>query len=151
MSQNIFSPLEVRALHVVASEFGLDQDPVEGMTIKMEFSLTEEPEQVAVIDEASELHTQSLQLVVETRLVSGDEQEEQHMHASVTVNIETACRASKSASGVTEYMRTNGVSIAYGHARSCISNMTSMSPMGQFLIPAIDPRALLEELRNDER
>lgn len=150
MSQNVFSPLEVHELFVLASDFGLDQDPVEGMDIKMEFSLTEEPEEIVDIDEVNELHVQSLQLSVIMRLVSGKEQENQHMHASATVHIKTSCRATKASSGVTDYMRLSSISIAYGHARSCISNMTAMSPTGLFLIPAVDPKALLESLKSDE-
>lgn len=120
------------------------------MSIKMDFSLTEEPEEVSDIDEHGELHVLSQQLSVRAQLVSGANQEETHMHASATVSINTACKATKDADGVADYMRMNGLSIAYGHTRSCIAGMTSLSPMGQFIVPAVDPKTLLEDLTSDE-
>ena len=151
MSRNVFSPLEIRELFLTSSDFGLDQGPADSMEIKMEFSLNEEPEEVTSADEDSDLHVQSLQLSVRVCLVSGEEQQNQHMHASSTVHIKTACNASKNAAGVSDYMRMSSISIAYGHARSWISSMTSMSPMGLFLIPAVDPKALLENIAEDNQ
>ena len=72
----------------------------------------------------------------------------------MTVFIRTECKASSSDEEylvkMREYMRGSGISIAYGHARSTIASMTAMSPLGSFLIPAIDPTALLRKMEDEE-
>ena len=48
----------------------------------------------------------------------------------------------------TEALRLNGISLLYSSARSYIEFLTSMSAMGRFTIPAIDPAAFLHSLND---
>lgn len=48
------------------------------------------------------------------------------------------------------YIDTNAVSLAYGQIRSHVEYITSQSPFGKQVIPAIDPISLLNSLVVDE-
>lgn len=49
------------------------------------------------------------------------------------------------------FLEANVVSLAYGKIRSFIENMTAESEIGRQTIPAIDPYALIESLKEDEQ
>lgn len=146
MSNNIFAPLEVRAMFLTASEFSISNEPAENMSISMSISLNDEEQDY---DEELGAHLLEQELTVLARLVDQEGEEDERMRASATIHIASRCKAAKDEPTVMEYMRGSNVSIAYGHARSFIATVTALSPMGQFLIPAVDPEALLVDLRGD--
>jgi hypothetical protein len=149
MSREIFAPLVVNELYVIACEFQILGNPTDGMVNKLDFSL----------DENLDVHSEGLSraidqtLFVGTRLVNAEDEDDVRMRAAVTVYIQSECKAASDDENqikqMVDYMRASGISIAYGHARSCIANMSAMSPVGNFLIPAIDPAALLNKLSSD--
>lgn len=150
MSDTIFAPLSVRELYVVASDFSVAGSPADGMLNQLDFSYEEAVEEV----DGDDLRRSVVQkLGVTTRLLSEDDHEDERMRASVTIRIRTECGVSEDneehMEGMIRYMRVSGVSIAYGHARSCIAGMAALSPVGSILIPAIDPQALLERLESE--
>ena len=147
MSANIFAPIEIRELFVVASQFKLSQNPAANMELNINISLDEG----AIEFNEEEGLSLAQQLTVSARLLGQEEADDERMVASVSVHIKSFCKAEQDAPGVSDYMHQSGLSIAYGHARSCIASMTSMSALGQLMIPALNPKVLLEEVRKAER
>ncbi len=151
MSKSIFAPLVVKELYVLASDFSIAGAPSDNMANKLSIATDDNSDDCELIEGAI---TIAQTLSVTTRLVSEEDPEDERMHAGVTVFIRTECKASSSDEEylvkMREYMRGSGISIAYGHARSTIASMTAMSPLGSFLIPAIDPTALLRKMEDEE-
>ena len=149
MSKDIFAPLVVNELFVTACEFQILGNPTDGMVNRLDFSLDEN------LDESSDGLSRTIEqtLSVGTRLVSSEDEDDVRMRAGVTVYIQTECKAASDSvehiKQMVDYMRASSISIAYGHARSYIANMLAMSPVGNFLIPAIDPIALLDKLSSE--
>ena len=152
MSDSIFAPLVVKELYVLASDFSIAGSPSENMANKLNIALDDNSDESELAEGMLSL---SQTLSVATHLVREDEPEDERMRAGVTVYIRTECKASEDSEEyldkMREYMRGSSVSIAYGHARTIIASMTAMSPLGSFIIPAIDPVALLQKAKEDER
>ena len=149
MSDGIFAPLSIRELYVVASDFRVEDRPADGMANEIDFTYDDH---IDTIQGAGIGRSLTQTLGVTTRLVNSENPEDERLRASVTVRIRTECVASQSdedhVSRMIDYMRASGISIAYGHARSCIAGITALSPVGSILIPAVDPIALLNYLES---
>ena len=63
------------------------------------------------------------------------------MFASVEVFISAHATLPADATGeqAEEYLLSNAISMAYGHAKTCVMTMTGLSPAGSVMIPAILP------------
>lgn len=83
--------------------------------------------------------------------VSEDGNGPEAMHANLTMNgvISITDRVKASEEEIMQSLLVNGVSLFYSSARSYVEILTSMSPMGRFTIPTIDPKAYVESLSKD--
>lgn len=108
-------------------------------------------------DEEWEVYEMDVPLTVECNLT--DEKDREDVSARFKVTVVASLSVSESLfDGIDEgdrgdmafdYLRMNGVSMAYGHARAFILAVSAMSPTGRVTIPPVLPGELIEAASGD--
>lgn len=151
MSKNarFLSPISLSGPYVVSSEFWTsDSAPKNGVRCDIGVDVDDGGlvhEDGAYLLSTSMAVTASL---IETDGSGEDGDEKARMLVAMvgTVHVEDAISDDEEL--VYESLKMNAVSMFYASARGCIEQMTAMSPMQRFTIPAIDPKALLDSIAN---
>ena len=93
----------------------------------------------------------AMKISIELLEMNGEEVASEAMRANLTMRgiISVTDKVKAEVEEVKESLLLNGVSLFYSAARSYIEFLTSMSPMGRFTIPAINPKAYVDSLSTE--
>lgn len=143
MSRGILSPFQIDYLFVTDSRFHIEESPSERMEAGVEVSM-----------DSMELSREGEQSCLESRvsvsanLHDADNPDKALMTAAVVLrigvhgNIGTGMGDGEAR----RVLAANAVSLAYSHARSIVNSAAAESPARTFLIPGIDPWAVVDEV-----
>lgn len=136
MENAIIAPIQVNELFLVKSSFQIADSPAATMDQRLGLDFV-----VKQLESEGDEGVVGLSLTVETSLVDRENDDEEKMFASVEVFISAHAALPTDATGTQaeEYLLSNAISMAYGHAKTCIMTMTGLSPAGSVMIPAILP------------
>ena len=140
---DFISPFAIEELLVVDAELHMQDTPSENMEFHLNCSLIDE---YLGYDNRNERYELEQELLVAAKLLNRDDDSDERFYVSATVHLAAYCLADKDAPNVVKFIRGSGISVAYGHARTFICSVTGMTALGQFVIPSVDPTALLEKL-----
>ncbi len=136
MENAIIAPIQVNELFLVKSSFQIADSPAAAMDQRLGLDFV-----VKQLESEGDEGVVGLSLTVETSLVDRENDDEEKMFASVEVFISAHAALPTDGTGrqAEEYLLSNAISMAYGHAKTCIMTMTGLSPVGSVVIPAILP------------
>lgn len=139
MSKDFIAPVQVANMFVVDSDFHIDDSPSQNMELKVDVAY-----QDVLLRKGESSSRADLKLLVRGSLVDKDDNAKEKMHAGVTVSISVSAQMPPSFSDdeARQYLLLNAISMAYGHAKSCLMVITGLSPMGALTLPAILPAEL---------
>ncbi|WP_278592044.1 hypothetical protein [Olsenella uli] len=138
----IMAPVGIVSMRVTRSRFEVGDRPADEMRLVLDVDFD-----AGDIEEREGLDEYQLSIIlsVTSRLVSTTDEEDVRAEAmaEVATRVATSRRIGNSAKAL-EYLRLNGVSMAYAHARSYIMTMAALSPMGSLILPPILPEQLIK-------
>lgn len=139
MSKDFIAPVQVANMFVVDSDFHIDDSPSQNMELKVDVAY-----QDVLLRKGESSSRADLNLLVRGSLVDKDDDAKEKMHAGVTVSISVSAQMPPSFSDdeARQYLLSNAISMAYGHAKSYLMVITGLSPMGALTLPAILPAEL---------
>lgn len=139
MSKDFIAPVQVANMFVVDSDFHIDDSPSQNMELKVDVTY-----QDVLLRKGENSSRADLKLLVRGSLVDKDDNAKENMHAGVTVSISVSAQMPPSFSDdeARQYLLSNAISMAYGHAKSYLMVITGLSPMGALTLPAILPAEL---------
>lgn len=139
MSKDFIAPVQVANMFVVDSDFHIDDSPSQNMELKVDVTY-----QDVLLRKGENSSRTDLKLLVRGSLVDKDDNAKEKMHAGVTVSISVSAQMPPSFSDdeARQYLLSNAISMAYGHAKSYLMVITGLSPMGALTLPAILPAEL---------
>lgn len=139
MSKDFIAPVQVANMFVVDSDFHIDDSPSQNMELKVDVTY-----QDVLLRKGENSSRADLKLLVRGSLVDKDDNAKEKMHAGVTVSISVSAQMPPSFSDdeARQYLLSNAISMAYGHAKSYLMVITGLSPMGALTLPAILPAEL---------
>lgn len=139
MSKDFIAPVQVANMFVVDSDFHIDDSPSQNMELKVDVAY-----QDVLLRKGESSSRADLKLLVRGSLVDKDDNAKEKMHAGVTVSISVSAQMPPSFSDdeARQYLLSNAISMAYGHAKSYLMLITGLSPMGALTLPAILPAEL---------
>ena len=139
MSKDFIAPVQVANMFVVDSDFHIDDSPSQNMELKVDVAY-----QDVLLRKGESSSRADLKLLVRGSLVDKDDNAKEKMHAGVTVSISVSAQMPPSFSDdeARQYLLSNAISMAYGHAKSYMMVITGLSPMGALTLPAILPAEL---------
>lgn len=139
MSKDFIAPVQVANMFVVDSDFHIDDSPSQNMELKVDVTY-----QDVLLRKGENSSRADLKLLVRGSLVDKDDNAKEKMHAGVTVSISVSAQMAPSFSDdeARQYLLSNAISMAYGHAKSYLMVITGLSPMGALTLPAILPAEL---------
>ncbi len=136
-----FAPLNLLMLTVPESSFRVAENPADSM--RMELDVTPTFSEIEEDDEHDE-YALAMSLSVHASLVNTEDEDDVRAEARVRVeSVVSVPRQIGDPGRGLDYLKLNGTSISYGHARSYLMPLASMSPMSSFVLPAIVPSAML--------
>ena len=148
MSKPFLSPVSLDALVVFGIEFNVEPDGPSGDYL---LNLTLESPRNELRVNNDKRYESNVELTVKVSLADDGESKKERMHASVhlacTVSVTTQVGGEDAAK---RYLRANGVSMLYSHARACLMTVAGMSPMNSFVLPPIDPVAYVDSIAEEE-
>lgn len=149
MSENAFvTPLGIDHLYVVDFEFKMHSSPTEHMLAELSVNLNDDERPVFV--EESSYYSLSKTVEVSYGLTDAEDPEVKPLRVSIAVHVEATLPVKDRSEQAEEFMLSSSVSIAYSHARSCIMNLAAMSPVGELVIPTVNPRALVKTVGRED-
>lgn len=136
MSKDFIAPVQVANMFIVDSDFHIDDSPSQNMELKVDVAY-----QDVLLRKGESSSRADLKLLVRGSLVDKDDNAKEKMHAGVTVSISVSAQMPPSCSDdeARQYLLSNAISMAYGHAKSYLMVITGLSPMGALTLPAILP------------
>lgn len=139
MSKDFIAPVQVANLFIVDSDFHIDDSPAQAMELKVDVTY-----QDVLLRKGENSSCADLKLLVRGSLVDKDDNAKEKMHAGVTVSISVSAQMPPCCSDdeARQYLLSNAISMAYGHAKSYLMLITGLSPMGALTLPAILPAEL---------
>lgn len=143
MSDSILSPVQLDYMFVTDSRFHIEDSPSERMSTSVSVTFT--ADDVTKDEEGSHLEAR---VVVSSDLHDSDKSDNVLLTAAVVVRIGVRAIVGDGMDddAARRLLAVNAVSLAYSHARSCVNSAAAMSPAGSFLIPGIDPWAVVDEV-----
>ena len=152
---NFLSPIRLVGPMINGCDYYVDQAGPRG-GVQVEVNLVT-PDDVSLSHEpnAFALHfpMQVRIRLYEDNADNGADAAKEVMHAflSMTGAVVVSDEVALTEGEILEALRLNAVSMFYSAARSYIENLTSMSSVGRFTIPPIDPQAYLRTLAELEK
>ncbi|MGN8904309.1 hypothetical protein [Collinsella sp. HCP28S3_E5] len=135
MENAIIASIQLDDLFLVRSSFQIADSPADNMDqrLGLDFSIKQ-------LDVDGDEGLVALYLTVETSLIDREHNEDK-MSASVQVfaSAHAALPQGITEEQAKEYLLSNAIAMAYGHAKTCIMTMAGLSPAGPVMIPAILP------------
>lgn len=145
MSDNILAPIQILDMFLTDIRFHIEQSPAKDMTLHIQEH--HEASDVQAADDGS-AYKLNMDLTVAANLSNVDDADDIRAHAQASVHISIAVPLDIDDAKVDRkaYLEANAISIAYGHARSCIMTLAGLSPMHQpFILPAVLPYNMIGE------
>ena len=142
MNNLMIAPIQLDRLFLVKSSFQLEESTAENMEQKISLDFT-----VKRLESENSEGLVDLYLNVETSLVDSDNDDEEKLFASaeVYVSAHASLAADTTEQVAKEYLLSNAISLAYGHAKTCIMTLTGLSPAGPVIVPAIMPFSIARD------
>ena len=136
METVMIAPIQLDDLFLVSSSFQIADCPAEHMDQKIGLDFT-----VKQLESSDDKGIVALSLIVKTSLVDCEHEDDEKMQASVEVFVSAhgSLPPSITEKQADEYLLSNAISMAYGHAKTCIMTVSGLSPVGPVMIPAILP------------
>lgn len=136
METVMIAPIQLDDLFLVSSSLQVADCPAEHMDQKIGLDFT-----VKQLKRSGSEGLVALNLTVKTSLVDHEHDDEEKLQASVEVLVSAhaSLPSSMADEQADEYLLSNAISMAYGHAKTCIMTVSGLSPAGPVMIPAILP------------
>ena len=136
METVMIAPIQLDDLFLVSSSFQIADCPAEHMDQKIGLDFT-----VKQLERSGSEGLVALNLTVKTSLVDHEHDDEEKLRASVEVLVSAhaSLPTSMTDEQADEYLLSNAISMAYGHAKTCIMTVSGLSPAGPVMIPSILP------------
>ena len=137
------APINLIRITVPETSFVVSDSPAEsmGMTLDVTPSFSELGE-----DEEYDEYVLAVTLSVHASLVNDEDEGDVRVDARVRVeSLVSVSRQIGDRTMALEYLKLNGTSISYGHARSYLMPLAAASPMSSFVLPAIVPGEMLRD------
>ncbi|MGO5240065.1 hypothetical protein ACTQ1Z_03900 [Parolsenella sp. LCP21S3_E11] len=138
----MIAPIQLDDLFLVSSSFQVADCPAEHMDQKIGLDFT-----VKQLERSGSEGLVALNLTVKTSLVDHEHDDEEKLQASVEVLVSAhaSLPTSMTDEQADEYLLSNAISMAYGHAKTCIMTVSGLSPAGPVMIPAILPLDIVRD------
>lgn len=149
MAQSLpFAPVRILEMCVRETHFKVAGEPADAMSLSMRINM--DKTEVCENKETGEYEL-PINLVIDVDLVNKEDASDTRMSASVDVAsmLSVACDGISSENAL-RYLRLNGLSMSYAHARSFLMTLAAMSPMQSFILPPVIPDVLLNQLLDDD-
>ncbi len=142
METVMIAPIQLDDLFLVSSSFQIADCPAEHMDQKIGLDFT-----VKQLGRSGSEGLVALNLTVKTSLVDHEHDDEEKLQASVEVLVSAhaSLPTSMTDEQADEYLLSNAISMAYGHAKTCIMTVSGLSPAGPVMIPAILPLDIVRD------
>lgn len=142
METIMIAPIQLDDLFLVSSSFQIADCPAEHMDQKIGLDFT-----VKQLERSGSEGLVTLNLTVKTSLVDHEHDNEEKLQASVEVLVSAhaSLPTSMTDEQADEYLLSNAISMAYGHAKTCIMTVSGLSPAGPVMIPAILPLDIVRD------
>lgn len=142
METVMIAPIQLDDLFLVSSSFQVADCPAEHMDQKIGLDFT-----VKQLERSGSEGLVALNLTVKTSLVDHEHDDEEKLQASVEVLVSAhaSLPTSMTDEQADEYLLSNAISMAYGHAKTCIMTVSGLSPAGPIMIPAILPLDIVRD------
>lgn len=142
METVMIAPIQLDDLFLVSSSFQVADCPAEHMDQKIGLDFT-----VKQLERSGSEGLVALNLTVKTLLVDHEHDDEEKLQASVEVLVSAhaSLPTSMTDEQADEYLLSNAISMAYGHAKTCIMTVSGLSPAGPVMIPAILPLDIVRD------
>lgn len=143
MNESILAPIQILDMFVTDIMFHVEQSPADSMTMHVrEDHRYSAPQKT----EDGLAYTLSMDMDVDAALSDTDDPDDIRARGGVSVHISVAVPSDIDESDIDRdsYLRANALSMAYGHARSCIMTLAGMSPMTTFILPPVLPYSMLD-------
>lgn len=142
METVMIAPIQLDDLFLVSSSFQVADCPAEHMDQKIGLDFT-----VKQLERSGSEGLVALNLTVKTSLVDHEHDNEEKLQASVEVLVSAhaSLPTSMTDEQADEYLLSNAISMAYGHAKTCIMTVSGLSPAGPIMIPAILPLDIVRD------
>lgn len=142
METVMIAPIQLDDLFLVSSSLQVADCPAEHMDQKIGLDFT-----VKQLKRSGSEGLVSLNLTVKTSLVDHEHDDEEKLQASVEVLVSAhaSLPSSMTDEQADEYLLSNAISMAYGHAKTCIMTVSGLSPAGPIMIPAILPLDIVRD------
>lgn len=142
METVMIAPIQLDDLFLVRSSFQIADCPAEHMDQKIGLDFT-----VKQLERSGSEGLVALNLTVKTSLVDHEHDDEEKLQASVEVLVSAhaSLPTSMTDEQADEYLLSNAISMAYGHAKTCIMTVSGLSPAGPVMIPAILPLDIVRD------
>ena len=142
METVMIAPIQLDDLFLVSSSFQIADCPAEHMDQKIGLDFT-----VKQLGRSGSEGLVALNLTVKTSLVDHEHDDEGKLQASVEVLVSAhaSLPTSMTDEQADEYLLSNAISMAYGHAKTCIMTVSGLSPAGPVMIPAILPLDIVRD------
>ena len=142
METVMIAPIQLDDLFLVSSSFQIADCPAEHMDQKIGLDFT-----VKQLERSGSEGLVALNLTVKTSLVDHEHDDEEKLQASVEVLVSAhaSLPTSMTDEQADEYLLSNAISMAYGHAKTCIMTVSGLSPAGPVMIPAILPLDIVRD------
>lgn len=142
METVMIAPIQLDDLFLVSSSFQVADCPAEHMDQKIGLDFT-----VKQLERSGSEGLVALNLTVKTSLVDHEHDNEEKLQASVEVLVSAhaSLPTSMTDEQADEYLLSNAISMAYGHAKTCIMTVSGLSPAGPVMIPAILPLDIVRD------
>ena len=142
METVMIAPIQLDDLFLVSSSLQIADCPAEHMDQKIGLDFT-----VKQLERSGSEGLVALNLTVKTSLVDHEHDDEEKLQASVEVLVSAhaSLPTSMTDEQADEYLLSNAISMAYGHAKTCIMTVSGLSPAGPVMIPAILPLDIVRD------
>lgn len=144
MNDSILAPIQILDMFVTDIMFHIEQSPADSMTMHVR-----EDHRYSVPQKTEDglAYMLNMDMDVSATLSDTNDPDDIRAQAGASVHISVAVPSDIDKSGIDcdSYLKANALSMAYGHARSCIMTLAGMSPMTSFILPPVLPYSMLDE------
>lgn len=142
MENAIIAPIQLDDLFLTKSSFQIADSPADNMDQRLGLDFV-----VKRLDVDGGEGLVALYLTVQTSLVDRERDDEDKMSACVQVfaSAHAVLPEGVAEEQAKEYLLSNAISMAYGHAKTCIMTIAGLSPAGPVMTPAILPLDIARE------
>lgn len=144
----ILAPVQIDSMHVRESSISVADSPAKSMKLGLRVEVAETE---MVEDDKADVYRLPIDMTVRITYLNSEDEEDERLSAmaNVVARLSISRQLGERDEAFT-YLRRNGVSMAYAHARSYIMTLAALSPIGSLIIPPVVPDALLAERDDTE-